>query len=144
MMYANYPPAKDYKNSYYGNCRKFFKDFPELDSSLSFNPRVNIYENSNQFNFEIELPGVKKDDLKVVYQDEFLIISGEKKDLSKNGLENKILKNERYFGNFKRSFRLTGGINPNKIEAKFEDGILFVSVAKVEDNTTKVKSIEIK
>lgn len=144
MTYINYQPAKDYKNSYYGNCKKFFKDFPDLDSNSSFNPRVNIYENSNQFNFEIELAGVKKDDLKVILQDDLLTISGEKKNSSKDGRESQKLLNERYFGNFKRSFRLIGGINPNQIEAKFEDGILFISVSKVEDITSKVKSIEIK
>lgn len=144
MMYNNYQPTKDYKNSYYGNCRKFFTDFPELDSNLSFNPRVNIYESSNQFNFEIELPGVKKDDLKVVFQDDTLTISGMKKNFTSVEKGNQILINERHFGNFKRSFRLIGGINPNQIEAKFEDGILFVTITKIEDNTSKVKSIEIK
>ncbi len=144
MTFVNFQPTKDYKNSYYGNCGKFFKDFPDFDSSLSFNPKVNIYEDSNQFNFEIELPGVKKDDLKVVYKDDLLTISGEKKNFSKDEQGKQILKNERYFGSFNRSFRLTSGVDPNKIEAKFEDGVLSVSVAKLEDNTPKEKSIEIK
>ncbi len=146
MTFVKFQPAKEFDKSFYGNCGKFYKDFPNLnlDSGFTFSPRVDISEDSNKFYFELELPGVKKNDLKISYKENVLTISGEKKNLFKDEKEKELLRNERYFGNFKRVFTLPEGINPESIEAKFEDGVLSISVAKAEAKTPKEKTIEIK
>lgn len=146
MTFVKFQPAKEFDKSFYGNCGKFYKDYPDLNlnTGYTFSPRVDITEDSNKFYFELELPGVKKDDLKISYQESVLTVSGEKKNALKDQKEKELLRNERYFGTFKRIFTLPEGINPDSIEAKFEDGILAISVAKVEVKSPKEKTIEVK
>ncbi len=146
MTFVKFQPAKDFERSFYGNCGKFFNDFSKFDSDygLTFSPRVDIIELEDKINFEVELAGVKKEDVKILLEDNVLTVNGEKKDLSKDQKEKKILRSERYFGNFKRLFRLPEDINADGIEAKFEDGILTISVPKAEVKSQKEKTIEIK
>ncbi len=146
MTFVKFQPAKEFDKSFYGNCGKFYKDYPDLNlnTGFTFSPRVDISEDSNKFYFELELPGVKKDDLKISYQESVLTVSGEKKNSLKDQKEKELLRNERYFGTFKRIFTLPEGINPDSIEAKFEDGILAITVAKVEVKSPKEKTIEVK
>ncbi|HUX61128.1 MAG TPA: Hsp20/alpha crystallin family protein [Ignavibacteriaceae bacterium] len=146
MTFVKFQPAKEFDKSFYGNCGKFYKDYPDLNlnTGFTFSPRVDISEDSNKFYFELELPGVKKDDLKISYQESVLTVSGEKKNTLKDQKEKELLRNERYFGTFKRIFTLPEGINPDSIEAKFEDGILAITVAKVEVKSPKEKTIEVK
>ena len=146
MTFVKFQPAKEFDKSFYGNCGKFYKDYPDLNlnTGFTFSPRVDISEDSNKFYFELELPGVKKDDLKISYKESVLTVSGEKKNSLKDQKEKELLRNERYFGTFKRIFTLPEGINPDSIEAKFEDGILAITVAKVEVKSPKEKTIEVK
>ena len=101
-----------------------------------WNPRTDIIETDNDFIINVDLPGVKKQDVTVNYQDNQLSITGERK--AEEVKEKKdFLRKERIYGNFHRVYTLPQSIDPNKITANFKDGILTVSVPKTEESKPK-------
>ena len=110
----------------------------------SFRPRVDIIEDEKNLYFEVELPGVKKDEVKVsVGDDNILMIKGEKKFEKKDDIK-VCCRSERFFGDFERSFQLPELVEADKIEAKYENGMLYLSVPKLEPVKPKETHIEIK
>ena len=113
------------------------EEMPEVDWS----PRVDIVENKDKFILKAELPGMRKEDIKVTMQDNVLTLKGEK-ITQERGEKEDIHLLERKFGKFVRSFRLNDAINSKKIDASFSDGILTLELPKAEE--AKPKEIEIK
>lgn len=117
----------------------------------NFSPRVDIIEDEKQLNFNFELAGVKKEDVKVTINDEnVLIVKGQKYreniDESVNENENSpkyFIKVERNFGEFTRSFVLPDNVNKESISAKYENGILHLTFEKKEIEKPKVVEVEI-
>lgn len=111
-------------------------------TKVSFQPKVTISENEKSFSVNAELPGVNKEDIHVDLEENSLTLSGVKK------IEKEVKKDnyhlvESSFGDFSRTFYLPDNINKDKIEAKYEDGILKLSIPKKEKekivNTIKIK-----
>jgi len=99
-----------------------------------------VIENDNEFIIEMELAGVKKEDVNIETEDEVLTIETErKKDDDK-----KYKRNEIYSGKYKRSFILPDTVNAEEIKASMADGILTISIPKSVDETKKKKQIVIK
>jgi len=113
------------------------EEMPEVDWS----PRVDIFENKDKFVLKAELPGMKKEDIKITLQDNVLTLKGEK-IAQECGEKDDVHLCERKFGKFMRSFRLNDPINHKKIEASYTDGILTLELPKAEE--AKPKEIEIK
>ena len=110
-----------------------------------FNPRVDITEDEKNIYFEIEVPGVRKEDVKVKVSDDNIIsIQGEKKLEKKEDESKTFYRNERQYGDFNRSFQLPELVDATRIEAKYENGILNLSVPKLEPVKPKEQEIEIK
>ncbi len=113
--------------------------FPEMESVT---PSVDIFEDANNVVVKAEIPGIKKEDIDVRLTDDVITISGEKKKEDK--VEKKdYCRLERSYGSFKRSFRLPKEVQADKAEAKFEDGILEISIPKTEQAKKKEKKIKI-
>lgn len=91
---------------------------------------VDIKESADDYRLSIEIPGALKDDVKIWLEDNILTVSGEKKEVEKEGL--KKIHSERVFGKFERSFRLPNDVDGNKVRAEFVNGILEVSIPKSE------------
>jgi HSP20 family protein len=103
-------------------------------------PRVNIYENDEEYIVSAELPGVDKKDVSIVLKDNSLKISGEiKREKNKN--DNTHLE-ERYEGKFERNIMFNEKVEADKINAELKNGILLVKVPKSPE--TKPVSISIK
>jgi len=94
----------------------------------------------------IELPGVKKDDVKIkVMDDNVLVVSGEKKrEVKEEDKDRSYLRIERSYGEFTRSFVLPENVNKDKIDAKYDNGMLHLTIEKKEPEKPKEKLIEIK
>ena len=116
----------------------FFPTF-SLDDGISlgnWRPVVDIYENEDTVVVKAELPGVEKEDLKVDLKDGVLTLSGERSH-EKEVKEENYYRKERAFGSFHRSFRVPEGIDPDKINAEFKDGVLKVEIPKPEEKKPK-------
>jgi len=106
-------------------------------------PSVDIYEKDNLINFEVEVPGVSKENINVTVDEGVLTISGEIKNEKEDEGKN-YYRTERKYGSFSRSFTLGENINENDIQAKFTDGILKVTIPVNKPEKKEAKKIEIK
>ncbi len=118
-----------------------FQDDGEGLTRSTWYPAVDIAEEDDAFIVTAELPGLKKKDIHVSYQDGMLTLEGERKRESKIKEEN-YHRVERSYGKFSRNFQLPSGVQADKIDAKFSDGILTITVPKAEE--AKPKEIEVK
>ncbi len=106
-------------------------------------PKIDISEDEKNIYLEAELPGVKKEDLKVKLEDNKLTILGEKKNCSENDKNRNFYNRERIFGTFEKVFTIQTEINNDNIKAEFENGVLSVIVEKFVPEK-KERTIEIK
>jgi len=99
-------------------------------------PAADIVENKDGFMVTAELPGLKKEEIKVTVQNNVLTISGEKKKEleSQNDMAHKL---ERSYGSFSRTFELPAVVDASRINAEFKDGVLKVELPKIEEAKPK-------
>ena len=93
-------------------------------------PAVDIREDNKEIALEVELPGIKPRDVEVVAENGVLTIRGEKQSASTEGSEGRYHVVERSYGSFTRSFQLPTGVDEQRIEADFADGLLTVRIPK--------------
>lgn len=106
-------------------------------------PAVNVFEDEGSFHIELSAPGFTKEEIKVSIENDTMTVSGEHKAEKTEGNKNYSLK-EFSYGSFARSFSMPETTDPEKVEAKFENGILMVSIAKKESvKANPVKEIKI-
>jgi len=128
--------------------RGFDKFFNEISNNVEI-PfkrflRIDVVDAEKSIEFIAELPGVKKEDVKILLEDGVLTVSGEKKNEFKGNEKINIFRNERLFGRFERKFELPEDINLDEITAKFENGLLKISIAKLVTEKPKERIIEVK
>ena len=105
-------------------------------------PKVDIFEEGDNFVVKAEIPGMKKEEIEVNLTDDMVTISGEKKKEEK--VEKKdYYRLERSFGSFSRSFRLPKDVQADKAKATFKDGVLELKVPKTEEAKKKEKKVPI-
>ena len=104
-------------------------------------PRVDIAEENGNYELTTDLPGLKKDDIKIEIHDSTLTLRGEKKiEDEKKGKNYRLA--ERCYGEFVRTFTLPENVNKDGIDAEFKDGVLKLTIPKTE--APKPKQIEVK
>ena len=108
----------------------------ERTPSNGIYPKVDIEENENSYVFKAELPGVKKEDVSIEINNRVLTISGEKKEVIEEKGRN-IFRKESYSGSFSRSFTLPDNVSQDDADAKYENGILVLSIPKSSDKSRK-------
>lgn len=104
-------------------------------------PAVDISEDDKEYLVKAELPGLKKEEVKVTVEDGELTISGERKT-EKEEKNKKYHRIERSYGSFVRSFTLPDVVSGDKVNAEFKDGLLTVHLPK--DEKAKPKAVEVK
>ena len=122
--------------------------FNFLDDSLLEDYRktsimnTDIIEKENGYELQIDLPGVKKEDIKIEMNKNLINISV---SISKSSDEEntKYIRKERFTGEIKRSFNIGEDIDEDNINASFENGILYLNLPKKEENDSNKKFIEI-
>ena len=97
---------------------------------LNWTPAVDIKENNSEIRMDLELPGLKREDVDLTAENGVLTIRGEKKSDTKEGEENRFHVVERTFGSFLRTFQLPQGIDEDQIKAEFENGVLSIHIPK--------------
>jgi HSP20 family protein len=106
-----------------------------------WSPTVDLYEDKDKITVQAELPGMKKEDIEVSLHGDTLSISGERKH-EQEDKDCEVCRSERYFGRFQRSITLPQHVDGNKIEARYQEGVLTVTCPKSEES--KRKQIEVK
>jgi HSP20 family protein len=118
----------------------------EFDTDpLSFGewaPAVDIQETDNEYLVKADLPKVKKEDVKVEYEDGVLTVEGERK-LEKEEKGRQFHKIEREYGKFVRRFALPGEIDAAKLSADFRDGVLNVHLPKSPETKPKAVTVNV-
>lgn len=121
--------------------RMFFDNFFERENNNEL-MKCDIYKTGENYILEIDIPGFKKEDIDIEYDNDYLTVKVEKKGFDENTEEKEYIKKERsMYEQYERSFYI-GSIDENKIKAKFENGILKLNIPKVQEELTR-KKIEI-
>lgn len=100
-----------------------------VDGDYQFKPAVDIHEDEEGIHLEADLAGLKPEDIKVAVENHVLTISGERK-LDKRDERENYHRVERFRGSFTRSFALSDEVDPEHIDAKYDAGVLTVSLRK--------------
>ena len=123
--------------------------FPEVVKSVgvkpyqgSAYPKVNVYEYDDIVGVVAEIPGLDKKQLDVAVEDGVLTISGDKHSAFEDDGA-KVIRRELKQSSFKRSFELGDQLDGENVSAKFKDGILSVSIPKIEPEVPKKHSVKI-
>lgn len=115
---------------------RFFNDSITRAGGSTFVPKTDVVETANAYEVHLALPGVNKEDFNIEVNDNYLTISGErkfqneKKDKNYHAIET-------HYGSFSRSFTLPENIDASKINAKYNNGILEVTIPKDEKKALK-------
>lgn len=137
--YDDYGPS-----TFNGFFNRFFNDqqMTNVKSNTKFLPNADVIELEKSFELQMALPGVKKEEVSLEIVDNVLTIKGERK-LKNEKEEGKYYSFETQYGTFKRSFRLPKNVDQTKIEASYSDGILTITLTKLDENKLKT-AIKIK
>jgi HSP20 family protein len=123
--------------------------YPDIAKSVGVNPmqgsaypKVNVYEYDDKVGIVAEIPGLNKKQLNVSVEEGVLTISGDKHSAFENDGA-KVLRRELKQSSFKRQFELGELLDGENISADFKDGILSVSVPKLEPKQPKIHTVKI-
>ena len=144
MTLVKFKPWMDQENMS-RSMKTMFGEMPDFFSSDSgFFPRADIFEAEKELTINVELAGLKREEVKLVVENGLLSISGKKEKESENKDELNILRSEIYHGSFNRNFQLSEEYDSENIKAEFEDGILSITISKKKVEEPKERVIEIK
>ena len=119
----------------------FFRRAP-MAEPVAWIPGIDVFEKDNRLVTKIDLPGMKKEDVKVEVTDGQLAISGERKTEAEEKKEN-FYRCEREYGSFYRAVPLPDGVKLEDVKATFADGVLEVSLPLPAKPEAKVRKVEI-
>ena len=112
---------------------RVFQDFnrgsDELLTSGTFVPPVDIYEDEHSITLKLEIPGINEKDIDIRLENNTLTVRGER-SFEKEEKEENFHRIERRYGSFARSFTLPNTVDPENVEASYENGVLRVKLAK--------------
>jgi HSP20 family protein len=120
------------------------RDFPSPSfRATEFLPEAELSETDQAFNLKLELPGIDEKDIKITTEDRTITISGEKRK-SREGGNGGRFESEFSYGAFSRSFTAPFAIDPEKVEARFLNGVLTITMTKPADYAGKQRQIQIR
>ncbi len=119
---------------------KMFSRVPFFSTTEFQFPLVNLYDSREMLYVVAEIPGVPKEGIEINYQDGMLNISG-KREFKQYG-QSELLRQEQPEGDFEKIVRIPMSIKGNEIKAKFEDGMLTVSLPKTEEAKPRQIAVE--
>jgi len=144
MTLVKFRPWIDHKDLN-RSVKRMFGEMPDFFRSDSgFFPHVDVIEAEKELKIDIELPGLKREDVKLVVENGLLSISGKREKETENNDELNILRSEIYRGSFNRSFKLSDDFDSENIKAEFENGILSITIGKKKEEEPKERIIKIK
>lgn len=120
---------------------RFSKEFSSATFGQDWNPSLDLSETKDSLLAEIEVPGINPEDIDISVTGDTLTVTGEKKqETAEKGKTYHLT--ERIYGKFSRSMRLPVTVDPDRVEARYKDGILSITLGKTE--SPRSKRIEVK
>lgn len=111
-----------------------FMDFPFGGKKINTMMKTDIRDTDSSYELDIDMPGFKKEDIKAQLKDGYLTISASTSaNNDEQDKDGRYIRRERYAGSCSRSFYVGEGVKEEEIRAKFENGILKLSIPKVEN-----------
>jgi len=107
-----------------------------------WNPAIDLHEDRENVYVNVELPGMKKEEIDLSLHEGALSISGERRVENKSE-ESEIYRSERYVGRFHRSIMLPSPVAADKVRAQYKDGILTVTLPKTEEAKPKQINVNV-
>jgi HSP20 family protein len=138
--YGNLINIQDEMNRLFND---FFGRVPVRGAEGRWVPAVDISEDDDNLFVDVEVPGMKKEDIKVSLEHNVLSLKGEKKQ-EKEVKDENFHRWERSYGSFARSFELPVPVQADKIKANYHDGVLHIALPKAEEVKPKEIPIEVK
>ena len=140
MTLVRWDPFRDLL-SFHDRFNRLFADGEQDELYGSWVPPVDIFERGDELVIRAEVPGVGKDDVDVRVEDGTLVLAGERKS-DREVKDQNSYRRERTFGKFTRSFRLPTTVDASKVTAEYKDGVLEITLPKLEE--AKPRKVEIK
>lgn len=121
---------------------RFFDDetLAKLAAENHWSVALDVIEEKDQYILKADLPGIKKEDIKVSLEDNILTVEAERKSEAESQ-DKKFHRIERTYGRYQRSLNLGANVDASKIKANYKDGVLELTVPKAEE--VKPKSIDV-
>lgn len=118
--------------------RLFDFSWPSRDTGLfsGWSPVLDLHDDKDRLVVQVELPGMKKEEIDIALHDGVLTVSGERK-MERERKEGETFRSERYFGKFQRSVTLPTAVDAGKVKASYKDGILTIGLPKAEEAKPK-------
>ncbi|CBH25092.1 HSP20 family protein [Salinibacter ruber] len=120
---------------------RFFGRGGDDDTSTVWAPRTDLSETDDAFRIRLDVPGMTKDDIAINLQNNTLTVSGERSSERQKDSE-EYVRVERAFGNFHRTFTLPDAVDPDRVEATYDEGVLTINVPKTEKSTRRQIEIQ--
>lgn len=121
--------------------QEFERLFESFSRESAFTPACEIRNQEKAYQVELDMPGLKREDIDIEVKENHLYISGERKSEGRDE-KNQVVRSERRYGKFARVFSLPQDVKADGIEASFEDGVLYVTLAKEEKAQPKKITIQ--
>lgn len=143
MLVTRFNPFKEMRDLE----QKLFRYYPTVEAEengiSTFKPTVSTREGEFAYHVEVDVPGVKKEDISIDIKENNLVISGER-SFKEERQEKDYYKVESSYGKFQRSFALPENVDVENIEASCADGVLEVVLPKLKVETNEARKITIK
>jgi HSP20 family protein len=142
MALVRWEPAREL-STLQSEMNRLFNAFFEggdRENARRWAPAMDLVESDKHLVLKADLPGVSEDDVRIEVEDNVLTISGERKEEQEEKRDG-YYRMERAFGSFARSLSLPEGIDPDRIEASFDKGVLEVRIPKPEERKARRISI---
>ncbi len=136
MSIVRYNPADFVPTSFSSIMDRLFNDSLARSGGSVFVPKVDIIENEKSYELQVAAPGLTKEDFNIELKDNLLTVSGERK-FTDEKKEKNYHTVETQYGSFSRSFSLPENVDSEKINAKYNNGILELTIPKDEKKALK-------
>lgn len=121
---------------------KFFNNNNNIQLENLNYPKVDIQEKNDEYILKFELAGFEKDDLKLSLQENAIVLEG-KKENKKDDKNDSYIRQEIFFGKFKRVIQLPQNVAVDKLQSKYKNGILTITIPKKEVKKSSFKILKI-
>jgi HSP20 family protein len=123
---------------------RLFNNWPvePEQAGLGWVPAVDLHETEDAYILEADLPGMKKEDIQLSITEDVVTLKGERKEQSEKKSEG-FHRVERLYGSFQRSFRIPGGIDSKSVDARFDSGVLKVTLPKPEERKPRQIDVQV-